>query len=361
VGLRTINVPRSPYTKLTYYEDMVISAFDSPFRRKCAVFGLLILLIFPFVGGNYLMHLANLIAIASIGALALNLVCGNAGQISLGHAGFMASGAFTTAIMSVNFGMPVWVVLPTVALVGAIIGLIAGLPALRLKGIYLGLSTLGVYYILKYLCREYQFYGGFSYGIPIKDPQIGPFAISNDRVWFFVLCSLVWMVALFIKNLLRSRIGRAWIAIQNRDIAAELGGINIGYYKVLSFVVSTSITAIAGSLYVYYTNVADIETFTFMLTISYIAMIIVGGLGSVLGSLMGAFLITILPYFIIYFFELFEVSGVHLFPIQSGFFGIVIIFFLLVEPSGLVEIWRRIRDYFQLWPFKYRPLAVTKR
>ena len=355
---------KSPYLKTSYAKDMVIEAFDTPFRRKTALLGLLIGIAFPFMASEYFIHIANLIAISCIGALALNLVCGNAGLLSLGHAGFMASGAFATAILAINLKMPICIVLPGAGAVGAALGFIAGLPSLRLKGIYLGLSTLAMHYVIHYGCSEYQFHGGFGFGIKISDPQLGPLLLSNDRHWYFVLWVLVGLTALYIKNLLRSRPGRAWIAIHNRDIAAEMIGINIGNYKVLAFIVSSTITAISGSLYAYYTNVAAIDEYSFMLTISYLAMIIVGGMGSVLGSIMGAFLITILPFTLLYITDFFEVSGVvknFFLAVQSGIFGIVIVFFLLIEPLGLAEIWRRIRAFFQLWPFRYKPLQVTKR
>ncbi len=343
---------------------MVMSAFDTPFRKRCATIGILILILFPFVANKYFIHIANLIAIASISALALNLLCGNAGLLSLGHAGFMAAGAFTTAIMTVHFGMPVWVVLPAAAVVGAILGVIAGLPALRLKGIYLGISTLALYYLIIYVLNEYQFHSGFGFGITIKSPQIGPFTLSNETQWYFPLCFLVWVTAIFIANLLRSRPGRAWVAIHNRDIAAEIMGINIGYYKILAFIVSTSITSVAGSIYAYYTNVASVAEYTFGLTVGYLAMIIVGGLGSVLGSLMGTFLITLLPFLLMFIIDLFKITGViknYFFAVQSSFFGVIIIVFLLFEPLGLAEIWRRVRDYFMLWPFRYKALTITKR
>lgn len=361
---KTKKAPRSPYLKTSYKEEIALSAFDTPFRRRCMIAGLLTLLIFPYVSSAYLIHIANLIAISCIGALSLNLLCGNAGLLSLGHAGFLGAGAFTTAILSTSFGLPCWLVLPAAALVGAVLGLIAGLPSLRLKGIYLGISTLAVHYVIIYALSEYQFHGGFGFGISIKDPEIGSLVLSGDRNWFFVLCVAVWMVALFIRNLLRSRPGRAWIAIHNRDIAAEVMGINIGLYKVEAFVVSTSITSVAGSLYAYYTNVAAVSEYSFGLTVTYLAMIIVGGLGSVLGSLMGAFAITVVPFFLMYFFDLFAIGGVfknYFFAVQEGIFGLIIIFFLLVEPRGMAEIWRRIRDYFMLWPFGQKPLAMTKR
>ncbi len=355
---------KSPYLKTSFAKDMVIEAFDTPFRKKCAVLGFFVLAAFPFVASGYFVHIANLIAISCIGALALNLLCGNAGLLSLGHAGFMASGAFATAIMTLHFKMPIWIVLPISGVVGAMLGFIAGLPSLRLKGIYLGLSTLAMHHLIHYGCSEYQFHGGFGFGIRIEDPRIGPLVLADDRVWYFVLWVLVGLTALYIKNLLRSRPGRAWVAIHNRDIAAEIIGINIGYYKVLAFIVSSMVTAMAGSLYSYYTNVASIDEYSFMLTIYYLAMIIVGGMGSILGSLMGAFLITILPFTFLYIFDFFEVSGVmknFFFAVRSGIFGVVIILFLLIEPLGLAEIWRRVRTFFQLWPFRFKPLQVTKR
>ena len=356
--------PRSPYLKTSYDKDLVIESFDTPFRKFFSILGLSIVIAFPFCVGNYFIHIANLIAIASIGAIALNLLCGNAGLLSLGHAGFMAAGAFTTAILSVRFNFPIWIVVPCAGLVGAIFGLVAGLPSLRLKGMYLGLSTLAVHYVIIYIFSEYQYHGGFGFGITIEDPKIWSFRLSEDRTWYFVLCFIVFCLALFIKNLLRSRPGRAWIALHNRDIAAEVIGIHIGYYKVLAFIVSTSVTAMAGSIYAYYTNVATIDEYSFPLTISYLAMIILGGMGSILGSIMGAFLITSLPFVLMYLIDYLEISGLikeFFFAIQTGLFGALIILFLLVEPLGLVEIWRRIRSYFDLWPFRFKPLQVTRK
>ncbi len=354
----------SPYLKTSYFEDMAISAFETPFRKKGLLVLIAIGIVFPFIAPPFFLHIANLIAIASTGVLALNLLIGNAGLLSLGHAGFMAAGAFTTAIMTVNFGMPIWIVLPVTMIIGGLLGFISGLPSLQLKGIYLGLSTLAVHHIILYGCSEYQFHGGFGYGIVIEEPSIGPLILSGKRVWYYFLWIIAAVTGLFITNLLRSKTGRAWVAIHDRDIAAEVTGINIGYYKISAFVVSSALTAMTGSLYAYYTAVASLEEYSFGLTISYLAMVIVGGVGSVLGSYMGAFLIIILPYGLMYFTGLFEVSFTvkeYFSIIQSAVFGLVIIAFLLVEPLGLAEIWRRIRVYFDLWPFRFKPLTISKR
>lgn len=343
---------------------MAIEAIDTPFRRVCLVFALLVGVIFPFIASPFAIHLTNLAAIALIGALALNFAIGNAGQLSLGQAGFLCAGGFITAIMTNELGAPLWAVIPSSALVGALLGLIGGLPSLRLKGVYLGLSTIAVHYVILFFAKEYQFRSGQNFGIIVARPYIGPFLLSDDRTWHFFLWFVVGLVTIFIINLLRTRVGRACVAISDRDVAARFMGINIGYYKVLAFVASSAIVAVAGSLGAYYTNTVAYEQYTFLLTIQYLAMIIVGGVGSVVGSFLGAFLITLLPYGLTYLSHAFAVSAYlerYFFAIESGVFGILIIFFLLFKPDGLVEIWRRIRDYFVLWPFRFKPLKITTR
>lgn len=354
----------SPYMKVSYPKDMAISAFDTPFRRKWMVVGIALLLALPFVARPFFVHIANLILIACIGAMALNLVTGVAGLLSLGHAGFMCAGAFTVGICGSRWGMPIWLSLPAAGLVGAFLGLVASLPSFRLKGLYLGISTLAMHFIICYAASEYQFNAGYGHSIKVVDPSIGPFVISGEKSWYFVLAGFVWVTALFITNLLRSKPGRAWIAIRDRDISARAMGINIGRYKILAFMVGTAITSIGGGLYAYYTNMVSADEFTFYLTVSYLAMIIVGGTGSVLGSIMGAVLITLVPHLLMYIFGLIDVPIAlkeYFFALESGVFGLMIVIFILVEPLGMVEIWRRIRVFFELWPFKYRPLMITKR
>lgn len=345
--------------KTSYAKDMVMSAFDTPFRKKCMLAGILIFVLFPFFSPPFFVHISNLIAIACMGAMALNLVVGNAGLLSLGHAGFMCAGAFTVGILNVNLGMPIWITMPSAIFVGMILGFISSLPSLRLKGLYLAISTMCMHYIIIYFAREYQFFAGQSYGIQLKDPNIGIVVLSDKKTWYFFLWFFVWLTGVFIANLLRSRPGRAWNAIRERDIAARVTGISIGWYKIFAFVVGTGITSMAGGFYAYYTNLASVDEYDFLLTVYYLAMIIVGGLGFVFGSIMGAFLITLIPYSLIYLFGFWEVSPYikrYFWAFQSSIFGLLIIVFLLSEPLGLVEIWKRIRTYFQLWPFKYKSL-----
>jgi len=350
--------------KRSYIEDMVLSAFDTPFRKRCLAAGVAVFILYPIFSPPFFVHISNLVAIACMGAMALNLVSGTAGLLSLGHAGFMCAGAFTVGILGSRFGLPIWMTLPAAAAVGALLGLFSGLPSLRLRGIYVGISTLAIHYIVYYLASEYQFFAGYSQGIRIEDPSVAAFAFSGKKTWHFLLWPFVWLTGLFIANLLRSRPGRAWLAIRDRDIAAKVMGIHVGWYKISAFVVSTVITSVSGALYAYYTNLAAVEEYSFYLTISYLAMIIVGGIGSILGSILGAFLITLVPYGLIYLFGLLRVASYlrdYLYALESGLFGLLIIMFLLIEPLGLAEIWRRIRTFFELWPFKYKPLMITKR
>lgn len=355
--------PASPYMKSSYSKDMVMQAFDTPFRKKWMIVGLVVFVIFPFLSPLFFVHISNLIAISCIGAMALNLVTGNAGLLSLGHAGFMCAGAFTVGILGTRLGMPIWITIPVAGLVGVVLGLGAGLPSLRLKGIYLGISTMAMHYIIIYFASEYQFFAGYGHGIRVETPSIGILVLSNQKKWYFFLWFFVWTTGVFITNLLRSRIGRAWVAIRDRDIAAKVMGINIGQYKVLAFMVSTAITTMSGGFYAYYTNLAAVDEYTFYLTVSYLAMIIVGGIGSVLGSIMGAFLITSIPYLLMFLLSLAEIPAYmvekYFYAFESGIFGLLIIVFLILEPLGLAEIWRRIRTFFELWPFRYAPLKIT--
>lgn len=356
--------PPSTYLKTTYSEDMIFDAFATPFRKKWMVLGILGFLGFPFIATPFLLHIANLVALSCLGAMALNLVIGTAGLLSLGHAGFMCAGAFTAGLLYTRYGFPMGITLIAAGVVGGVLGLIASLPSARLKGFYLGISTLALHYIIVYLVSEYQFNVGAGYGIEVNNPFNGIGILSSKRVWYFFLGMAVWVTGLFIANLLRSKPGRAWIALRDREIAAQVMGIHVGRYKSLAFMVSSVITAIAGALYAFYTNQVAVEEYSFYLTISYLAMIIVGGLGSILGSLLGAIMITLTPHLLMYLFGALGIPNSlmdYFYALESGIFGIMIIGFIMVEPLGISIIWARIRTFFMLWPFKYKPLKITKR
>jgi branched-chain amino acid transport system permease protein len=351
-----MSMPRaSGYFRTRYDDDLRL--LDT--RMHKAAFGVFALgaLALPFLATPFLLDLANQVLLAVVGAVALMLLTGYAGQISLGHAGLLAAGAYTTGILFREFAAPWWVTLPSAALVGALLGVIFGLPSLRLRGLYLAVSTLALHFIVIYLGNEYETRRGFSTGVVIDSP------IADARGWYAVLLAAAAAAILLALNLLRTKTGRAWHAIRGKEAVAEALGINIPAYKLLAFVISATMTSVAGCLFAYYRGFVSAEAFSLFLTIQYVAMVIIGGMGSILGAVLGAVFVTLFPYGI----ERLVASvptpaqwANSLFAVNYAAFGLVMIVFLVVEPAGLVGIWRRLQDYFILWPFKRKPLAASR-
>jgi len=318
------------------------------------------LIVFPLVAGAFLLDLANQVLLVSVGAVALMLLTGFAGQISLGHAGLLAAGAFTTGILFKEFGSPFWVTLPASAAVGAVIGLVFGLPSLRLRGLYLAVSTLALHFLVIHAGQEYETRRGHSTGVVIDPPSIAGWSLQDPRAWYFVLLAASIATVLFSLNLLRSKTGRAWRAIHGREGVAAALGIDVTWAKLSAFVVSCTITSVAGCLFAYYRGFVSAEAFSLFLTIQYVATVIIGGIGSILGALLGTVFVVLFPYAIE---ALMSALGFAdrlsslIFAINHAAFGLAMIAFLLFEPQGLVGIWRRVQAWFLLWPFKQRPLG----
>ena len=352
----------SGYFRTRYEQDLTLLTTRLE-RVSLAVF-VLALLAFPLVASAFQLDLACQVFLTSVGALSLMLLTGYAGQISLGHAGLIAAGAFTVGILFRETNAPFWITLPAAALVGALLGIIFGLPSLRLRGLYLAVSTLALHFVVIYLGGEYEARRGFSTGIVIDPPSIAGVSISDGRVWYFILLAAAAATLFMCLNLMRARTGRAWRAIRAHETVAEALGIGIAGYKVLAFVISSAITAVAGALFAYYRGFVSVEAFSLFLTIQYLAMVIVGGMGSLLGALLGAAFVTLFPYVIET--GLLALPGAQryadlLFAMNYAAFGLVMILFLIFEPLGLVGIWHRIQSYFLLWPFKHRSGSGARR
>jgi branched-chain amino acid transport system permease protein len=342
----------SGYFRARYAEDFAL--LDTRVQKGWLAVFLLLLGIYPFLANALWLDLANQVLLGTIGAIALMLLTGYAGQISLGHAGLLAAGAFTTGILFKEFGASVWVTLPASAAVGAALGFLFGLPSLRLRGLYLAVSTLALHFIVIFAGGEYESKRGFSTGIVIESP------VASARDWYFVLLLAAAATLLFSLNLLRSRTGRAWRAIHGREAVAEALGISVHRAKLSAFVVSSTLTALAGCLFAYYRGFVSAEAFSLYLTIQYVAMIIIGGMGSLLGAILGTVFVVLFPYVIDAGMAVTGASGrlaSIIFAVNYAAFGLVMILFLVFEPQGLVGLWRRVQNWFLLWPFKQRPLS----
>jgi branched-chain amino acid transport system permease protein len=346
--------------KTSYEADMAL--YPLPVARwTVAALAVLFFLVIPLTLHEYFLSVANLVWIAIIGALGLNILVGYTGQVSIGHGAFMSVGAYTAANLVTRLGAPWPVNLLAGGLMAALVGAIVGIPSLRIKGLYLAIATLAGQLIIEWTINHVTFIsGGVQASIEVPRPHLGSIVLSSQRDMYYFLLVFVVLAIVGTMNLVRSRIGRAFIAIRDQDIAAEIIGINIFRYKLLAFAISSFYAGVTGVLYTYFLGIANYEQFQIGVSIDYLAMIIIGGLGSVLGSIFGAIFVTLLPIVIRYVMEAF--GGIFFSPqtvlnlipnLRLMLFGALIIGFLIMEPEGLNRLWRNIRNYFRVWPFAY--------
>ena len=341
--------------KETYASD------EAVFRTSTSRFWLGILfaalLIFPFLAGDYLLFMANLVGVAVVAAVGLNILTGFAGQISLGHAAFVGIGAYTAAILTTRLGLPFLLCIPISGFSAAFFGMLVGGPSLRMKGLYLCIATLAAQVIFEFVFVHWESMTGGIRGINLPAPKVFGISLNNEFRFYWVNLVMVVICVTMARNLFRTRVGRAFIAIRDRDISAELMGINLFRYKMYAYAVSSFMAGMAGCLWVNFLKTVTPEHFPLMDSVRYLAMIIVGGLGSVMGSVFGAIFITVVPEALKNLMSIlarsFPGAMSYLFPFQQVVFGVLIVVFLVFEPHGLAEIWQRIKKYFHLWPFKH--------
>src|SRR5712692_7023747 len=346
--------------KTSYAADMAL--YPLPIARW-TILAIIVLfaVILPVSLHEYYLSIINLSLIAIVGALGLNILVGYTGQISVGHAAFMSVGAYTATNLAVKLGLPFWITLPAGGLMAALVGAIVGIPSLRIKGLYLAIATLAGQLIIEWIINHTPaISGGAQASIQVPRPTLWGYELRSQGQLYFFLLFFAALAIVATLNLIRSRIGRAFVAIRDQDIAAEIIGINIYRYKLLSFAISSFYAGVCGVLYTYYLGIANYEQFQIVVSIDYLAMIIIGGLGSVLGSVLGAVFVTMLPIVLRLAME--PLAGLFFSPGEMSsviastrlvLFGGLIIFFLVVEPEGLNRLWRNIRNYFRVWPFSY--------
>jgi len=314
------------------------------------------MLVFPFVAGDYLLYLANLIGVMIIGALGLNILTGFTGQISLGHAAFVGVGSYAAAIGATRLGLPFYLCIPLGGAAACVAGTVIGVPSLRVKGLYLAIATLSAQVILEWVFSNWDSVTGGIRGINVPPATLSGVSLDTDFRVYFLIYAVTAAFTYFARNLFRTRVGRAFIAIRDRDISAELMGINLFRYKILSFMVSSFYAGVAGAVWVYFAKVVTPEYFPLSLSIQFLAIVIVGGLGSIQGTILGAIFMTLVPELLKAGTEavkpFFPDAMSYLFPLRDILFGALIVGFLIFEPHGLAEMWQRVKRYFALWPFR---------
>lgn len=310
------------------------------------------------LASRYVLYLFISIGISIIASLGLNIITGLTGMISLGHGAFVGVGAYSTAILTDRLGLPFILSVPLAAFITSCVGMFFGLPSLRIKGLYLLMSTLAAQVIINFLMINWRSLTKGVNGYPVSAAAIFGFVLDSETKYFYLVLVVTLLCILSASNVARSRYGRAFVAIRDHDIAADAIGVNLFKYKTLSFAIGSFYAGLAGALLAHYLRIATPEHFPLHLSIEYLAMIIVGGLGSILGCIYGAIFMTLLPEFLKI---VMEENLVRLIPgaigavphINNILFGLIIVIFLIFEPHGLAEIHRRIKKYFKLWPFAY--------
>ncbi|MBA3245124.1 MAG: branched-chain amino acid ABC transporter permease [Actinobacteria bacterium] len=338
----------------TYRADLALRHTKTEYVRLALALAVVVGL--PFVASPYWLTVLNQIGIAIVGAIGLNILVGYTGQISLGQGGFLAVGAYTAGMVATKTGASPLLGILAAVLVTAAVGTFFGLPALRLKGLYLAIATLASQQIIIWVVTHWEFVTGGVDALVLEPVTIFGWTITGDREWYWVIAAFAGLATVVGTNLFRTGVGRAFVAIRDQDIAAEVIGVNPARYKLLAFAVSSGFVGLAGALTAYWTQILTWERFTLDVSILYLAMIIVGGLGSISGAVYGAAFIIALPAYLQQLSLRFQGDSFfvrNLPALQLLIFGATIVLFLVFEPKGMARIWQRMKDYFRLWPFRY--------
>jgi branched-chain amino acid transport system permease protein len=335
----------------SYAQDMAI------FRTRTQWILLLVFLALvftiPLYAPNEILTLLTLIGITIIGVLGLNILTGCCGQLSLGHAGFMAVGGYSLAILSAKLGWPFWAALPAAGLISGIIGILFGLPSLKIKGFYLIMATVAAYFIIIWLILQLRGLTGGTDGLSVPQAAFGGLIIKGKAAYFYLVIGIACLATYLAKNIIRTRAGRAFIAIRDNDLAAEVMGVNLWVYKLQAFFIGCVFAGVAGGLSVQYYSFANVEQFPFINSIWYLGMLIVGGMGSTSGVIFGVVSIKLLDQFATKVGPLLAniVNPQAAVGLSLILTGMVIILFLIFEPRGIAHLWERIKTYYRLWPF----------
>ena len=341
----------------SYQKDMRIVKTKK--QAVMAIGGLILLFcipIIPGINGTYTLRIIIGIAIMVINCLGLNILTGYCGQLNVGQSAFVMVGAFTAGLLNYHLGWSFWVNIIPAGVAAAIIGGVFGAPSVRLKGLYLALTTFSAQIILTWIALYHI--STAAAGFVVDPPAIGGFYFDTPERFYFIAMVFTCVMCFIAKGIVRSGIGRAFMAIRDNETAAEAMGINIFRYKLLAFLICTFYAGVGGALFAHYMMWVQLESFTLIDSVWYLVMIIVGGLGSIEGTIFGVIFIVSIKEIIYVVGPALEGSMPFL-PTGagSGFLlvsiGGVAILFLILEPRGLVHSWKIIKTYYRLWPYGY--------
>jgi branched-chain amino acid transport system permease protein len=336
-----------------YAQDMAI--FPTKLHWGFLLAFLIVLFACPLFFSDRILTIMTMMGIAVISVHGLNILTGFCDQISIGHAGFMAVGGYTSAVLCAKLGLPFWAALPCGALAAGIVGLFFGLPSLKIKGFYLIMATIAAHFIIIWTIIQLRSITGGTDGLSVPSPAIGGLRLSSKTNYFYLVMIIACLATLLAKNIVRTKAGRAFIAIRDNDLAAEVMGISLWSYKLQAFFIGCVYAGVAGALLIHYFSFASTDQFPFFDSVWYLGMLIVGGMGSTTGAIFGAVALRLLD-------ELVTMAG----PVLSAAVapqaaaslalishGLIIIIFLIFEPRGLYHRWEMIKAYFRLWPYSH--------
>ena len=362
--------------RTSYREDTTL--FPTRGSRNAVLLGIALLCLLPLPGvlaawfpaqeawlahldiGRYGLGLLIQIGFLGIAALGLNILVGFTGQISIGHAAFFGFGAFSSAWLH-EHGLPVLLCIPAAGWMTTVVGLVFGLPAARLKGLYLAIATLAAQFIIEDFFARAQWFTGGVAGRMTEPPGLLGFNFDREETYFYVVLLATILMFGAASNLMRTRDGRALIAVRDHYLSAEMMGINLAWYRTLSFGIASFYAGVAGALYAHYLQFVSVEAFNIGFSIQFLGMVIIGGLGSIMGSLMGAAFMVALPEVVQVGADALAGSaldqalqlGANISFLRDMVVGAVIILFLVFEPDGLAHRWRLTKAYWKLYPYSH--------
>ena len=318
-------------------------------QRLLLLAGLVVLLVLPLFVPRYWVFFAGLLGINIVATHGLNIMMGYTGLLSLGHAAFLGVGAYTVALAQAHLGLPFWLAIPLAGVSAAVIGVGFGLPSLRIRGLYLVIATLAAQFILNFVFVHWQAVTNGDVGLTVQPANVFGFLLNTETRVYYLILAVTVLMTIFAANVIDSRVGRAFVAIRERDLTAQVLGVEIVGYKLAAFALGSFYAGVAGGLLAYFNRFVNPEQFGLLLSVFFLSAVIVGGMGSMLGAVLGAVFMTLLPEALretalaIGTTLGFDIASI-LVPLRETVFGLLIVSFLILEPRGLAHLWVRLRN-----------------